>query len=168
MGRVGQLSAAASRTEESGVLEDTCVARMIDSARQLSHGRATAVIDEVIDVLLIEDDHAILEMYTRKLTADGYAVNVATDGEQGLAKALDIRPDIIFLDLNLPRKDGFEVLTALRADPRTARTPVVILSNHGGKELVERGIALGANEFLVKASTSPAALSADISLWVNE
>jgi CheY-like chemotaxis protein len=128
----------------------------------------SAAVNEVVSVLLIEDDASILELYRRKLSLDGYAVTVALDGEDGLRKALQGHPDIVFLDLNLPGRDGFAVLQALRSNPATRQTPVVILSNHGGKELVERGIALGANEFLLKAATSPAALSADISLWVRE
>jgi two-component system, OmpR family, alkaline phosphatase synthesis response regulator PhoP len=136
-------------------------------ARRSGQGRV-AIEDEVIDVLLVEDDPEIVEMYSEKLSRDGYAVTVAEDGEQALVKAMEVRPDIVFLDLELPRKDGFEVLRALRADPRTADTPVIILTNHGGAELMERGIALGANEYLVKATTSPSLLAADISIWVRE
>jgi DNA-binding response OmpR family regulator len=144
------------------------VATKFDAAVGRSGRGRISVEDEVIDVLLVEDDPEIVAMYSRKLTLDGYAVTVAEDGEEALVKAMEVRPDIVFLDLDLPRKDGFEVLKALRADPRTADTPVVILTNHGGAELVERGIALGANEYLVKATTSPSLLAADIAIWVRE
>jgi CheY-like chemotaxis protein len=76
------------------------------------------------------------------------------------------RPDIIFLDIRLPKKDGFTVLQELRQHPETSSIPVVILSNYGERELVERGLKLGALEFLVKADTTPSALSSEIERWV--
>jgi DNA-binding response OmpR family regulator len=126
------------------------------------------VDSEVINVLLIEDDPAVLEMYRMKLSLDGYVVNVATDGEDGINRAFALRPDIIFLDIRLPKKDGFEVLQALRENPATATTPVIMLSNYGEKELVERGLKLGAHEFLIKANTTPSSLSEGIGEWLRE
>lgn len=123
---------------------------------------------EVIDVLLVEDDPAVLEMYRLKLSLDGYRVSVATDGETGLARARELRPDIVFLDIRLPGKDGLEVLQALREDPDTASIPVVILTNYGERELVDRGLRLGALEFLIKAHTTPSSLSDGIALWLKE
>lgn len=119
-------------------------------------------------VLLIEDDADIRDMYRQKLTVDGYAVMCAADGQDGLDKARRFRPDIILLDLDLPRRHGFEVMQALRSGQRTARTPVIILSNHAGRELRQRGLALGANHYLIKAATTPSSLSADIAAWVHE
>jgi len=135
---------------------------------QLGSGRsvlAAGAANELIDVLLIEDDQVVLEMYRLKLSLDGYRVRVATDGEDGVAQAVDQRPDIIFLDIRLPKKDGFAVLHELRARPETSSIPVVILSNYGEKELVERGLKLGALEFLVKANTTPSTLSGEIERW---
>jgi DNA-binding response OmpR family regulator len=126
------------------------------------------VDSEVINVLLIEDDPAVLEMYRMKLSLDGYQVDVATDGEEGLSRAFELRPDIIFLDIRLPKKDGFEVLQALRENPATATTPVIMLSNYGERELVERGLKLGAHEFLIKANTTPSSLSEGIGEWLRE
>ena len=123
---------------------------------------------EVIDVLLIEDDPAVLEMYRMKLSLDGYRVSVATDGEEGLDRAVELRPDIIFLDIRLPKKDGFEVLQALRQNPDTEAIPVIMLSNYGEKELVDRGLKLGAHEFLIKANTTPSSLSEGIGEWLKE
>ena len=73
--------------------------------------------------------------------------------------ATDEGPDFIYLDLRLPGLDGFEVLERLRADAATRHIPVIILSNYGEPELRERGLKLGALEFLVKADTTPAQLS---------
>ncbi len=124
--------------------------------------------DLAIDVLLIEDDLAALEMYKMKLEMDGYRVNVAVDGEAGVKAAGDLDPDIIFLDVRLPKKDGFEVLHELRSNDATKHIPVVFLSNYGERELVERGLTLGALEFLIKAQTTPTSLSEGINEWLKE
>ncbi len=124
--------------------------------------------DPPVNVLLIEDDHDILEMYRIKLELDGYRVSVAENGETGLSEAARLQPDIIFLDVKLPGMDGFEVLAALRERPETADTPVIFLSNYGESELVDRGMGLGANEFLIKAKTTPSSLSEGISEWLRE
>src|SRR5690242_13328536 len=110
-------------------------------------------MEEELRVLLIEDDDAWADMYRARLTADGYTVTVASDGQQGLELARGEVPDLIYLDLRLPTKDGFEVLEQLRAAPPTATIPVIILSNYGEPELRARGLALGALEFLVKSDT---------------
>jgi DNA-binding response OmpR family regulator len=124
--------------------------------------------DQAIDVLLIEDDEQFLEMYRLRLERDGYRVHTATDGEQGLALAAQLMPGIVFLDLRLPKIDGFEVLRRLRADEATAGLPIVILSNHGEQEIIEQGLELGALEFLVKAQTTPVELSEGIEEWLKE
>jgi two-component system, cell cycle response regulator len=116
-------------------------------------------VEDTVKVLLIEDDEAAAEMYRLRLIADGYSVAVAEDGEQGLEMARSAAPDFIYLDIRLPKIDGFEVLVRLRNDPRTASIPVIILSNFGEPELRERGLQLGALEFLVKADTTPSRLS---------
>ncbi len=124
--------------------------------------------DQVIDVLLIEDDQDTLEMYKMKLEKDGYRVHVAGDGEEGIRRATELTPDIIFLDIRLPKKDGFTVLEELRGQDSTSDIPVIILSNYGEKELVDRGLKLGAHEFLIKAHTTPNSLSEGIGEWLRE
>ena len=116
-------------------------------------------MEDDLKVLLIEDDEFAAEMYRLRLAADGYTVVVGQDGEEGLRMATDEHPDFIYLDLRLPGLDGFEVLERLRSDPGTKHIPVIILSNYGEPELRERGLKLGALEFLVKADTTPAQLS---------
>lgn len=123
--------------------------------------------EDIVDVLLIEDDPIVQEMYQFKLSLDGYRVSVAGDGESGIARALELAPDIIFLDIRLPGKDGFAVLEELRRHDRTAHIPVIILSNFGEKDLVERGLKLGAFEYLIKSDTTPGSLSAGIGRWVE-
>jgi CheY-like chemotaxis protein len=77
-------------------------------------------------------------------------------------------PDIIFLDIRLPKLGGLEVLEALRSDPDTEAVPVVILSSHSEKELVDRGAKLGALDHLIKSKTTPAMLEAGIEKWIHE
>lgn len=98
-------------------------------------------------------------MYRLKLELDGYLVDVAADGFTALEKARALNPDIIFLDIRLPKLDGIGVLERLRAEESTARIPVVILSNWNEKELIERGASLGALDHLIKSQTTPTKLS---------
>ncbi len=124
--------------------------------------------DDAIDVLLIEDDQDFLDLYRMRLERDGYRVHTANTGEQGLTKAAELKPDIVFLDVRLPSMDGFEVLRRLRDDSATATVPVVFLSNYGEQDMVDRGRQLGALEFLVKAHTTPVELSEGIEEWLKE
>jgi two-component system phosphate regulon response regulator PhoB len=124
-------------------------------------------ISEDIRVLLVEDDASIAQMYRLKLELDGYRVAVAGDGELALAMARGSLPDIIFLDIRLPKLDGLGVLAALRADPMTRTVPVVILSSQSEKELVERGAKLGVLDHLIKSGTTPAQLADSVPRWLN-
>jgi CheY-like chemotaxis protein len=126
------------------------------------------VIDEDVNVLFIEDDPAVAEMYKLKLELDGYRVTVAKSGEEGLVQAKKLVPDIVFLDIRLPKMDGFAVLENLRTDSVTKNIPVIILSNYGEKELVDRGLKLGALDYLIKSETTPASLSRGVQDWVKE
>ena len=119
-------------------------------------------MDDAVKVLLIEDDEFAAEMYRVRLVSDGYTVVIGATGEEGLRIATDERPDFIYLDLRLPGLDGFEVLEKLRANPETTNIPVIILSNYGEPELRQRGLKLGALEFLVKSDTTPAQLSTKV------
>ena len=121
-----------------------------------------------LKVLLVEDDPAVAEMYRYRLEVDGYQVVVAEDGETGLKKADELMPDLIYLDLRLPTMDGFAVLENLRASKRLKGIPVVILTNYSEPELVERGLKLGALDYLVKAETTPAHLSERMEKWMAE
>ena len=120
-----------------------------------------------VRVLLVDDDAAIAQMYRLKLELDGYQVEVAGDGELALQMAHSSLPDIIFLDMRLPKLDGIGVLEALRADPLTKTIPVVILSSRSEKELVERGAKLGALDHLIKSNTTPAMVSDALGRWLS-
>jgi two-component system phosphate regulon response regulator PhoB len=119
-------------------------------------------VEDDVKVLLIEDDVAAAEMYRLRLANDGYLVMIGRDGEEGLRLAMSEAPDFIYLDLRLPGLDGFDVLERLRGRPETRHIPVIILTNYGEPELRERGMRLGALEFLVKSDTTPAQLSESV------
>ena len=106
-------------------------------------------------ILIVEDDKFLRELIARKLTKEGFKIEEAIDGEDGLEKAQKLKPDLILLDLILPGMNGFEVLSQIKNDPQLAQIPVVILSNLGQKDEVEKGLKLGAVDFLVKAHFTP-------------
>jgi len=106
-------------------------------------------------ILLIEDDKFLRELMNKKLITLGYDVVTAADGESGLVMIKETKPDVVLLDLILPGINGFEVLEKAKQDPEIASIPVVILSNLGQGEDIEKGLALGAKDFLVKAHFTP-------------
>jgi len=103
-------------------------------------------------ILIIEDDKFLRDLISQKLQHDGFAVKEATDGESGLEAALQDPPDLILLDLILPRLDGFAVLEKIKKDEKLKKTPVLVLSNLGQKDDVSRAILLGAEDFLIKSN----------------
>ncbi|HEY2597451.1 MAG TPA: response regulator [Candidatus Dormibacteraeota bacterium] len=122
---------------------------------------------EHVHVLFVEDDRSVAQMYRLKLELDGYQVDVATDGEMAVEMARRDLPDIIFLDIRLPKLDGFGVLEALRANAKTKKTRVVILSNYSRREMSDRVARLGILDYLVKTETTPARLTAGLDRWLS-
>lgn len=108
-----------------------------------------------IKILLIEDDTFLAGMYVTKLQLEGFTVNLANDGEKGLALAQADPPDIILLDIILPKMSGFDVLKSLKQDVRTKKSPVVLLTNLGQRDDVQKGLQLGAKDYLIKAHFMP-------------
>ncbi len=101
-------------------------------------------------VLIIEDNELLSKVYVTALEEEGFEVLQARDGEEGLNKAVLGNPDVILLDLLLPGMNGFEVLKSLRMSPRTQQIPVIVLSNIGHEEKVQRALSLGAVDYLIK------------------
>lgn len=106
-------------------------------------------------VLLVEDDTFLLSMYTTKFELENFKVLAAEDGEKGLKMALKENPDIILLDIMLPKIDGLEVLKKLKADSKTKNIPVILLTNLSQKNEIEQAMSLGANDYLIKAHFMP-------------
>ena len=107
------------------------------------------------NILIIEDDKFLRELIIQKLIKEGYDTAEAIDGEEGIKKVKTVKPDLVLLDLILPGIDGFEVLTRMKKDPSLVQIPVIILSNLGQKDDVERGLKLGAVDYLIKAHFTP-------------
>ncbi|MEK7480814.1 MAG: response regulator [Patescibacteria group bacterium] len=110
----------------------------------------------MIKILLVEDDPLMVRMYQRKLTNDGYEVAVGVNGEEGLVKVRSFRPDLVLLDIMMPKLNGLQMLERMKADPTISGVPVIILTNLGGsQEDIERGLELGAVAYLVKSAYRP-------------
>ena len=106
-------------------------------------------------ILVVEDDKFLRELLIRKLKDEGFEVSMAVDGKEALRKIKEELPQLILLDLVLPGIDGFGILEQIKKDPRTGKIPVIILSNLGQREEVERGLELGADDYLIKAHFTP-------------
>lgn len=107
-------------------------------------------------VLVIDDDPTLRDMYVTRLSAENFAVDQASDGQQGLAKANEIPPDVILLDLRMPNVSGLEVLEMLKTTAKTKDIPVIVLSALGDDDLRKQAADRGAADYLVKAETMPA------------
>lgn len=103
-------------------------------------------------VLIVEDDEFLRSLTAKRLEKEGFMVEVGVDGESGIAVAESKNPDLILLDLLLPGLDGFEVLKKVKSNDALKTVPVIIFSNLGQKEDIEKAKTLGANDFLIKAN----------------
>mgnify|MGYP001558798579 FL=1 len=108
-----------------------------------------------IKILLIEDDPFLLNMYATKFELENFKVTVADDGEKGVRAVEKEIPDIILLDIMLPKMNGFEVLKQLKAIKNFCNIPVILLTNLSQKNEIEQGLSLGAVDFLIKAHFMP-------------
>ena len=106
-------------------------------------------------ILLIEDDDFLASMYETKLELEGYKVSVAYDGEKGLAMIKKHLPDLILLDIVLPKLDGFGVLKEIKKSKELQSIPVILLTNLSQKEDIKKGLDLKADDYLIKAHYMP-------------
>ena len=106
-------------------------------------------------ILIVEDDAFLAGIYSSKFDKEGFEVLMAGDGEAGLKMAQSKHPDIMLLDILLPKLDGFEVLEKIKASEATCDIPVIMLTNLVQKEDVDKGIKLGAVDYLIKAHFIP-------------
>lgn len=106
-------------------------------------------------ILLVEDDVMVVKMYQRKFLMVGFDVEVAYNGEEGLEVLTRYRPDIVLLDVMMPKMNGFEMLKRMQADESLKKIPVVILTNLGDRaDDIERSKEMGATDYWVKANIS--------------
>lgn len=106
-------------------------------------------------ILLVEDDPLLIDIYCNKIRESGFIVTVAEDGEKALQKIKEEKPDLVVLDIVLPKIDGWEIMSEIRKDKGLDNLKVVILSNLGQKGEIEKGLAMGAQKYLIKAHYTP-------------
>ena len=105
-------------------------------------------------ILLVEDEFFIRDLYCRIITAAGFEVIVAEDGEEGVKLSKGI-PDLILLDIMLPKMNGLKVLKEVKSDQATKNIPVVLLTNLGQDSIIKEGFKLGAEDYLIKLAYNP-------------
>lgn len=105
-------------------------------------------------ILLVEDDISLRDVYFARLQAEGFELAVASNGEEALAMAVKERPDLIVLDIMMPRISGFDVLDIVRTTPEIAHTKVIMMTALGSPNDKERGEKLGVDKYLVKSQVT--------------
>lgn len=108
-----------------------------------------------IKILVVDDDPFILDMYVLKFKDMGFQIDTATDGKMGLEKIKSFKPDMVLLDVVMPRMDGFDVIKKLKEENGPRSFKILFLTNFGQKEDVERGMELGADGYIIKAHFTP-------------
>ena len=119
-------------------------------------------------ILIVEDESIVARMYQKSLTFDGFEVIISLNGKEGIKKAINDTPDLILLDIMMPKPDGMEVLDSLKGDDKTKDIPVVILTNLSGKNDAELALQKGAIDFWVKSNTEMEKIGPRIEKILNE
>lgn len=109
-------------------------------------------------ILIVEDDEIMSRMYKRLFVHEGYHVDIAENGEEGMQKALTEKPDLILLDVMLPKLNGLELLDRLKATDQTRSIAVVMLTNLGIQKEIEKAISNGAIKYIIKSNNDPYAV----------
>ena len=106
-------------------------------------------------ILIIEDEKVLINLLQKKLTQEGYEISIALDGEEGLLEMKERKPDLILLDIMMPKMDGFKVMEEMAKDKEIKDIPVIIISNSGQPVEIERAQKLGAKDWLIKTEFDP-------------
>lgn len=107
-------------------------------------------------VLIIEDDPAFSKLWSVELVTNGFAVEIANNGEEGFAKAQTYLPDVILCDIMMPKLNGIDTLKKIRATETLKKTPVIMLTNFGQENLVKDAFSSGATDYVLKYQSTPA------------
>ena len=118
-------------------------------------------------VLVVDDIPDILKLLDATLKFKGYRVITARDGQEALEAIQEEKPALVIADILMPKMDGFEVLEKIKGNPKTKDIPVILLTNLNQQEDVERGMELGANDFLIKAHFMPSEVVGKIKKLLN-
>lgn len=106
-------------------------------------------------ILIVEDDPLISRMYQKIFKFEGYQVETAADGQEGIDKVRSTKPTLVILDVMMPKMNGLEVLGKLKADPATKTIPVVMLTNLAGQSDAEKALSMGAIKYIIKSEYEP-------------
>lgn len=106
-------------------------------------------------ILIIEDEKIMIDLLQKKLTQEGYEVSVAKDGDEGVRAMKEKKPDLILLDIIMPKMGGFEVMEEMDKDKELKKIPVIVISNSGQPVELDRAQKLGAKDWLVKTEFDP-------------
>ena len=106
-------------------------------------------------ILLVDDDDFLLDMYSTKFKEEGFEVDIASSGEEALTKLRKNSYPVVLLDIVMPGLDGFEVLSRIKKENLAQESVIIVLSNLGQKEDIERGLELGAKDYVIKAHFTP-------------
>ncbi len=118
-------------------------------------------------VLIVEDDLFILNMYVTKLKSEGFVVDSAEDGMSAIQMAKQNPPDIILLDIIMPVVDGFETLSQIKKDDKLKNVPIILLTNLSQKPNIEKGLRMGAADYIIKAHFTPSEVVEKIKKVLN-
>ncbi len=119
-------------------------------------------------VLIVDDTEFYRKVYMTKLLSAGYVTRVATNGLEALKSMMTQKPDLILLDLVMPEMDGFKVLQAVRASPALHKIPVIVFSSKGVPEEIQKALQAGANDFLIKSTTTPNKVIEKIDAYIKK
>src|SRR3990172_1335443 len=107
-------------------------------------------------ILMVDDDKMLIDLYKERLELAGYTVEISRDGEEGLAKIHSIKPDLVLLDIMMPKVNGYEALASIKSDPTTKNTPVIILSALMRDINKTKAVQSGADDYIIKSEAMPA------------
>lgn len=119
-------------------------------------------------VVLCEDDVVLSDMYVKKFSLEGFDVQAAMDGEQGLELIRKLKPKLVLLDIMMPKKNGLDTLKEIKADPEISGTYVILLSNVGEQSYIDEGVRLGAAQYLMKSNYTPREVVEKVKGWLAE
>ena len=123
--------------------------------------------DQKEKILIIEDDFFIRELYERQFTKEGYQIITSEDGPSGLLAANQEKPDLILLDIMLPKLNGLDLLRTLKAKDETKNIPVILLTNLGQESVIKEGFDLGADSYLIKSAYTPSQIIEEIKTFLQ-
>ncbi|MFH1188150.1 MAG: response regulator [bacterium] len=121
-----------------------------------------------LKILLVEDDQMLAGVYATKIEQLGYDYRHVSDGEAGIKEVEKFAPDIVLLDIILPKKDGFAVLKAIKDNKKTRKTAVILLTNLGQDDDIKKGLDLGAASYLTKTNCTPTEIVAEINKIIGK